>query len=277
MNSQTWAAPDRARLPFIEAPWSDQLSLFAGTTTRAGGCSEPPFDDGSGGPGLNLAHHVGDEATAVAANRALLSRLLPTPAFWLNQIHGTDVIDASGWPAVVSEPAGAPPNADAAVTRTPGQVLAIMTADCLPVLLVDRDAGVIGAAHAGWRGLAAGVLTNTMAAMEELGASSGSIDAWIGPAIGPTAFEVGAEVPAAFAESASFRNVESGDFFRKKVDRAGKWLGDLPGLAAAQMLSAGIGTVTGGEHCTVRDARFYSYRRDGQTGRMVSLIHLGRA
>lgn len=274
MNSRTTGAPDRFRLPFIAAPWSGEQGLFAATTTRVGGCSESPFDNGRGGRGLNLALHVGDQVAAVAANRSLLSDLLPAPAFWLNQIHGTDVIDATGLPTAIAGPAGQPPTADAAVSKTPGQVLAIMTADCLPVLLVDRNAGVIGAAHAGWRGLAAGILTNTVTAMELLGASPGSIDAWIGPAIGQTAFEVGTEVPAAFTASAVFRKIETNDFFRKMADRPGKWLGDLPGLAKAQMMSVGVATVTGGRHCTVSDGRFYSYRRDGQTGRMVSLICL---
>lgn len=265
LNSRTKVVPERGGLGLVEAPWSGQEGLFAGTTTRAGGCSEFPFDDGCGGPGLNLAHHVGDETPKVQANHLRLLRLLPAPALWLNQVHGADV-------AEVVEGGEVSPTADAAVTEMPGQVLAIMTADCLPVLLVDRKAGVVGAAHAGWRGLAAGVLTNTITAMERLGASPGSIDAWIGPAIGKTAFEVGAEVPAAFAESKAFTRVESMDFFQKMAGHPGKWLGDLPGLASAQMVSAGLATVTGGEHCTVNDARFYSYRRDGRTGRMVSLI-----
>ncbi|HEY5800319.1 MAG TPA: peptidoglycan editing factor PgeF [Burkholderiaceae bacterium] len=244
-----WLIPDWPAAP---------RNVRAVVTTRAGGVSRPPYDDGQGGGGFNPANHVGDDPSDVARNRALLAAMLPGEPLWLEQVHGIQVCDA-----------GAPrePNlilqADASVTDRADVVCAIMTADCLPVLLSDRDGKVVAAAHAGWRGLAGGVLEATVAAMNAKGASE--IVAWLGPAIGPGSFEVGAEVRNAFAHlgghAAYF--TEAGE---------GKFLADIYGLARAVLAGQGVLDVAGGGLCTVRDPRFYSYRRDRITGRMAALI-----
>lgn len=247
-------------LPAVALAWP---GLPAGvgmvSTMRQGGVSRPPYDDGAGGGGLNLATHVGDAAEAVACNRALLRAQLPAEPAWLTQVHGNRVLDAA---RVLDAP-----EADASITDRPGVVCAIMTADCLPVLLADADARVVGAAHAGWRGLAAGVLENTVAAMRAAGA--GRILAWLGPAIGPRAFEVGEEVHAAFAHLGP----PAGAAFRAVDGAAGKYLADLPMLASLVLADMGVTDVAGGTACTFTDAdRFYSFRRDRLTGRMASLI-----
>lgn len=229
------------------------------STTRSGGVSGKPYDDGEGGGGLNLGTHVGDLPEAVAKNRALLRAQLPAEPAWLTQVHGTRVLDA----ATVHEA----PEADASITTRPGVVCTIMTADCMPVLLADAGGRVVGAAHAGWRGLAAGVLENTVAAMRDAGATE--ILAWLGPGIGPGAFEVGAEVRDAFchlrpASASAFKPIDA---------QPGKFLADLPALARIALSRVGVSKVAGGADCTVSDARrFYSYRRDRITGRMASLI-----
>lgn len=231
-----WPAPSRVR---------------ALVTTRAGGVSKGPYAS------MNPADHVGDDPAAVAENRARLRRLLPAEPFWLEQVHGS---------AVCRWEAGGPRRADACVSRTPGAVCAVLTADCLPVLLTDQAGTVVAAAHAGWRGLCAGVLERTLAAM---GTDPGRILAWLGPAIGPAAFQVGDEVRAAFlavdcATHAAFR-----------PDVPGKWRADLYALARLALGRAGVHAVYGGGFCTYADpARFFSYRRDGVTGRMASLIWL---
>ncbi|MFK7963318.1 MAG: peptidoglycan editing factor PgeF [Burkholderiaceae bacterium] len=270
---------DQIGLSLIHAPWSGAGGVYAATTTRAGGNSQPPFDDGLGSGGLNLADHVGDEAGAVSSNRAHLAKLLPGPVMWLNQVHGIEVLclpktSQREHQELVTTANGAEdaPTADAAATNQPGRVLTIMTADCLPVLLCDPDAGVVGAAHAGWRGLAAGVLPATILAMRELGARAGAIKAWIGPAIGAQAFEVGTEVLSAFRSSPSFSGIEVAQYFQPKPGRDAKLLGDLPGLAIAQLCAAGLTSMSAAPHCTVEDAGLFSYRRDGQTGRMASFI-----
>ncbi len=247
-------------LPMLPMPWPGLPErVGALSTTRQGGVSQPPYDDGAGGGGLNLATHVGDLPDAVAENRALLRSHLPAEPAWLTQVHGTRVLDA----ATVSNA----PEADASITNQPGVVCAIMTADCLPVLLADADGRVVGAAHAGWRGLAAGVLQATVAAMRDAGA--GRLLAWLGPAIGPDAFEVGDDVRAAFAHLGP----ESAQAFRPVANATGKYLADLPMLARLALAEAGVSSVAGGSDCTVSDpARFYSFRRDRVTGRMASLI-----
>lgn len=233
-------------------------NVGAMSTTRHGGSSVAPYDDGAGGGGLNLGTHVGDDPQAVARNRSLLRSLLPAEPAWLTQVHGTRVLDA----ATVS---GAP-EADASIATRPGVVCAIMTADCMPVLLADAQGRVVGAAHAGWRGLAAGVLENTVAAMRDAGA--GDILAWLGPGIGPQAFEVGGDVRDAFAHLGE----ASGAAFAHAA-QTGKFLADLPLLARLALARAGVSQVAGGTDCTLSDARrFYSYRRDRVTGRMASLI-----
>jgi YfiH family protein len=198
---------------------------------------------------------------------------LPSPPMWLDQVHGADVVDidahathARALPQADSDatPARALPRADAAVTRVPGVVLAVRVADCLPVLLCDRSGTTIGVAHAGWRGLAAGVIENTVAAMAR---EPAGIAAWLGPAIGPSAFEVGSEVRDVFVAA-------DADAARAFVPgRTGKWLADLHALARRRLARAGVEHVSGMRACTFSDARrFFSYRRDGATGRMGAFI-----
>lgn len=231
--------------------WPVPARVRALITTRAGGTSVGPYAS------LNLADHVGDDPAAVRANRARLRALLPAEPVWLEQVHGTDVLCVE---------TGGARRADAAVSRTPGTVCAVLTADCLPVLLADRAGTVVAAAHAGWRGLCAGVLERTVAAMDT---DPGQLLAWLGPAIGPEAFQVGDEVRAAFlavdaAAAAAFR-----------PDGPGKWRADLYALARQRLARAGVQARYGGGLCTFSDpGRFFSYRRDGTTGRMASLIWL---
>jgi YfiH family protein len=249
-----WIVPD----------WTVPASVQALSTTRSGGVSLPPYDDGNGGGGMNLGLHVGDQPGHVLQNRARLQDHLGPGAepTWLLQVHGAEVVMAAGGQPEV-------PRADASIAAAAGAVCAILTADCLPVLFCDSRGTVVGAAHGGWRGLAAGVLGNTVAAMREQGAQD--IIAWLGPAIGPTRFEVGEEVVRAFGEidpglQAAFTPVPA---------KAGKYLADIYRLARLRLSAIGVDRVSGGGFCTVDDSRrFYSYRRDGVTGRMASLIWL---
>lgn len=240
--------------------WPAPAAIGALTTLRAGGYSPVPYDDGLGGGGLNLGAHVADDPLLVARNRALLRRVLPQEPAWLSQVHGVTVLDAAALPAE--------PEADACISTTPGAVCVMMTADCLPVLFCDRAGSVVGAAHAGWRGLAAGVLERTVAAMRERGAVD--LLAWLGPAIGPDRFEVGGEVREAFVT----RQAEADAAFRAYPGRPGKYLADIYQLARQRLAAVGVHDVSGGGLCTVADHRFYSYRRDRTTGRMASLIWL---
>jgi polyphenol oxidase len=210
---------------------------------------------------LNLAAHVGDDAAAVATNRARLTAALALPAepLWLRQVHGTAV--------VVHDGSHTGPEADAAVTFERGRVLAVLTADCLAVVIASSDGGRLGIAHAGWRGLAAGVLEATVQA---LGAPRGDLLAWFGPAIGPAAFEVGAEVRAAFMAG----DPQAADAFR--ANARGRWQADLYRLAHARLARLGVRSVSGGGACTFSDAaRFYSFRRSAMTGRSATLAWLG--
>jgi polyphenol oxidase len=230
--------------------WPAPPSVAAASTTRRGGVSTAPFDS------LNLADHVGDDPAAVAANRDAVARALSLPAepLWLRQVHGNTVADAAD-----SAPA---PEADAAVAFGAGAVCAVMTADCLPVLFCHERGDRVGAAHAGWRGLSAGVLEATV---DALGGGEGLM-AWLGPAIGPSAFQVGGEVREAFLE----QDAEAAVAFRPDGDR---WLADLYMLSRRRLAACGVTTVCGGGFCTFSDvARFFSYRRDGRTGRMASLV-----
>lgn len=240
--------------------WNAPANVGALVTLRAGGTSPAPYDDGQGGGGLNLGTHVGDDPALVAANRARLRRLLPQEPAWLSQVHSPDVVDA----AEVS----AKTQADASFSTKPGTVCVMMTADCLPVLFSDREGKIVGAAHAGWRGLAEGVLENTVTAMQARGAKD--VLAWMGPAIGPEQFEVGAEVREAFMA----KNPDAEAAFRAYEGRPGKYLADIYLLARQRLQRAGVTDITGGGLCTVTDPRFYSYRRDKTTGRMASLIWL---
>ncbi len=240
--------------------WAAPANIGALTTLRAGGFSPAPYGDGQGGGGLNLGTHVDDDPALVARNRALLCRLLPSEPAWLTQVHGVAVLDAAALPDQ--------PTADACISSTPGAVCVMMTADCLPVLFCDRAGTVVGAAHAGWRGLAGGVLEATVAAMRARGAQD--IIAWLGPAIGPEQFEVGAEVREAFlAQQAAAQHA-----FRAYPGRPGKYLADIYQLARQRLASMDVHDVSGGGLCTVSDPRFYSYRRDKTTGRMGSLVWL---
>ncbi|MCH8551140.1 MAG: peptidoglycan editing factor PgeF [Natronospirillum sp.] len=242
--------------PSIQVPdWPDQPeSVQVAVTLREGGVSRPPWNS------LNMGVHVGDDPQAVAANRQrVMSRLsLPSEPVWLNQMHGTQVacIETPGQP-VQGE-------ADAAYTRCAGVPLCILTADCLPVLITDRDGQEVGAAHAGWRSLCHGVLENLL---QQFSASPQHLLAWLGPAIGPQQFEVGPEVKAAFVEQAA--EAESA-FTPGDGDR---WLADIYQLARQRLARAGVTRVAGGGFCTVTErAQYFSYRRDGQTGRMAALI-----
>jgi len=225
-------------------------------STRSGGVSQPPFDS------MNLGDHVGDAALAVEANRARLDAMLPAAPCWLRQIHGTDVHDAD-----TGEPQHA---ADAAVTREPCRVLAILTADCLPVVIADQAGRALGVAHAGWRGLAAGVLERTVDAVRHRAGGQGLLHAWIGPAIGPTAFEVGADVLQAFGGITG----PAAQAFAARPGIAGKWWCNLPKLAEQRMRAAGVSAIEHSGLCTASDVRFYSYRKQGSTGRFATLAWL---
>ena len=251
---------------WLDAP-ANVGALFG---TRRGGASSGPYDDGAGGGGLNLGLHVGDDARAVQHNRDGVRAVLPGAPAWLSQVHGVAVVDAA------SVGPGQPvPVADASIATLPGVVCAVLTADCLPVLFADLAGKVVGAAHAGWRGLAAGVLGETVAAMRAAGA--GELTAWLGPAIGPAHFEVGVDVLDTFLAGAR-NGVELAQVraaFAPFAGRPGKFLADMNALARCLLARDGVTRVWGGTHCTVTErARFYSYRRDGVTGRQASLVWL---
>jgi hypothetical protein len=234
--------------------WPAPARVRATSTTRQGGVSAPPYNS------LNLAGHVGDNPACVAENRRRLATLLGYPAepAWLEQVHGITVVAA--------ETVRAPVPADAAWTRASGQPCVVMTADCLPVLLCDRAGTVVAAAHGGWRGLAGGVIA---AALARLGVPPSELLAWLGPAIGPKAFEVGEEVRAAFL------NLDAGNADCFEPSPAGRWLADIYGLARCQLRGLGVREIYGGGCCTFSEPeRFFSYRRENRTGRMATLIWL---
>ncbi len=244
--------PTADAIAFIEPDWPVPPRVRAFITTRAGGVSGGPY------AGLNLGDHVGDDPAAVAQNRARLAAHLPASPLWLRQVHGIEVADP-GRDRLGRE-------ADASFTRQPGQVLAVLAADCLPVLLAEESGSAIAIAHAGWRGLAAGVIERSVAA---LGVAPRRLVAYLGPAIGPRAFEVGHDVRDAFLRNDA---AAASAFVPAAPD---KWLADLPALARLRLAKIGTTRVYGGNLCTFGDpARFYSHRRDGVTGRMASLIWL---
>jgi YfiH family protein len=223
-------------------------------TTRLGGVSAAPFAS------LNLADHVNDEVSAVRINRERLQAALGlSPVAWLNQVHGCRVVQAN---------AEMTPEADAQWTTAVGQPIAVLTADCLPVVLFSHDAACVGVAHAGWRGLAAGVL---LALITEMPASASQLSAWLGPAIGPATYEVGPEVREAFITRMGRACYAC---FSPSVARAGHWLADLFSLARLALENAGVGVITGGEICSHTETdRFFSHRRDGPlTGRFATLV-----
>jgi hypothetical protein len=254
-------------LPMLEAGRPLPDAVCARVTLRAGGVSQGAWGIAGGRPGgLNLGARCGDDPHTVIENRRRLAALLPEEPCWLDQVHGVAVHRATE--AVSPRAAGTEPRADAAVTHIPGRVLAILTADCLPVLLADRSGQRIGAAHAGWRGLAAGVIEQTVAALRELPGGDDSLVAWLGPAIGPEAFEVGDEVLEAFAA----QDAGARACFRPR-EVPGKWFADLYALARRRLAASGVSEVGGGGLCTVTEPeRFYSHRRDRISGRMASLI-----
>ncbi len=242
----------------IRPDWPAPDNVLALTTTRQGGVSRGPWAS------LNLADHVGDDLLAVQENRRFLRRSLHLPGepLWLKQVHGDGVVEAEG---DATAQAGSP-EGDASVVRTTGQVSAVLTADCLPVLFCERAGRCVAATHAGWRGLEAGVLERTVQVMA---VDPGELLAWLGPAIGPQVFEVGDEVRAAFTA----RHAQAADAFIPSSP--GHWLADLYQLARIRLAGVGVQAVYGGDRCTFTEAEsFYSYRRDGVTGRMATLIWL---
>ncbi len=245
--------------------WPDlPASVGAVATGRDGGVSRGPYDDGKGGGGLNLGLHCGDDPEAVRVNRERLQAWLPGRPAWIAQVHGADVVDART--VGLDQPVR---TGDASVATEAGLVCAVMTADCLPVLFADLQGKVVAAAHAGWRGLAAGVLGETVRAMRAAGA--GELTAWLGPAIGPTAFEVGEDVRDAFV--AALPGPATLAAFAPKFDQPAKFLADMGVLARLMLARDGITRIHGGRLCTATaPERFYSYRRDHVTGRQASLI-----
>ena len=237
--------------PFLRADWPAPPGVHALTTLRHGlGISQPPFD------AFNLGARCGDAPEAVEENRRQLAAALALPSTprWLRQVHGV---------AVAVEPDDNEPEADAAITSTPGTVLAILTADCLPVVFAAKDGSEIAAAHAGWRGLCAGVLEATVAAMHT---PPQRLMAWLGPAAGPRAYEIGEDVFDAFTA----RDGRARMAFLPT--RPGHWKVDLYTLARQRLLDAGVFDVHGGDLCTITDpARFFSHRRDGRSGRIATL------
>ena len=240
MKSQGWIVPD----------WPAPARVRALISTRAGGVSRGAY------AGLNLGMNSGDAVKDVAHNRASLRQRLPAEPLWLRQVHGTTVVEAGAFEGE--------PDADAALARAPGRVCAVLTADCLPLLLCDEAGTTVAAVHAGWRGLCAGVIEQTLRAMNR---PPQTLLAYLGPAIGPAAFEVGAEVRAAFIAA----DAQAEAAFAP--GKPGKFYADLYALARQRLARAGVTRNYGGGYCTYNEReRFYSYRRDGATGRMASLI-----
>ena len=273
--------PDLTQADILQPEWRVSSRVRALVTTRNGGVSEPPFGrwrDGIDSPGgLNLGLRAGDDPVAVLANRARLKQFagIQQPA-WLQQIHGADVVNADDVLAHQREN-DAPTLADASVSNVPGTVCVVMIADCMPVLLCDPNGRAVGAAHAGWRGLAAGVVEKTAQRVAQLATVDTTVlHAWLGPSIGPAAFEVGVDVREAFMNEATAdeRDVTA-QAFVAHPDTPGKYLADLPALARVRLRRIGVTRIVGGEYCTVTEReRFFSYRRDRDTGRMAALIWL---
>ncbi len=243
----------------LKMEWDLPPGVRAAFTTRLGGMSVAPWDS------FNLATHVDDNPEHVAANRARLRDLLGlgSEPFWLNQVHGVEVA------GLAAKLASAAPDADASVTSRPGMACVVMVADCLPVLFTTLDGSRVGAAHAGWRGLASGVLEQTVRA---IGVPGNQLRAWLGPCISSEHFEVGDEVREEFARK--FASAHS--YFERNA--RGRWQADLIGLARHCLETSGVVDVSGGKWCTYRDReRFYSHRRDGKCGRNAALVWLAAA
>ena len=248
---------------WIVPGWPVAARVRAFVTTRAGGVSLPPYD------GCNLGTRCGDDAAAVSANRAQLRACLPDEPAWLRQVHGARAVDA-GLAGALAGGAGAEADADASYTRAAGVVCAVLVADCMPVLLANRAGTAVAVAHAGWRGMSSGVIE---AALAEMDVPTGDVVAWLGPAIGPAHFEVGDDVLAAFTQSEAAA-VAAAAAFKPYPGRPGKWLCDLYALARHRLAALGVRAVYGGGYCTVSEQRFFSYRRDKNTGRMGAFIWL---
>lgn len=234
---------------WLRPDWPAPASVRACVTTREGGVSRPPFDN------FNLGDHVEDDPAAVASNRQRLEDMIGSRPAWMSQVHSTLAVRAD--PQALLQ-------ADANWTDQPGIACCVLTADCLPVLFCDRAGTRVAAAHAGWRGLAAGILEATVTALD---VAPGKVLAWLGPAIGPDAFEVGAEVREAFVTV----HAQSTSAFRPSTN-PGRYMADLYELARIRLAAAGVTAVYGGGYCTVSDPRFYSYRRTPRTGRFASLV-----
>jgi hypothetical protein len=236
---------------WLTPQWPAPARVKACVTTRSGGVSVAPFDS------CNLGEHVADDPQAVLKNRQRLVSLLGCKPAWLQQVHGVAVVEAN--PALVLE-------ADASWTSKSGVACTVMTADCLPVLFCDRAGSRVAAAHAGWRGLAAGVLEATL---DQLAVPADQVLVWLGPAIGPQAFEVGAEVREAFVA----QHAQAAAAFLPSIN-PGKFIADIYQLARIRLAARGVTAVYGGDFCTFSDPRFFSYRRSAQTGRFAALIWL---
>lgn len=230
--------------------WPAPANVRAFITTRAGGASGGVYS------ALNLGLRTGDDPAAVGANRVRLRAALPAEPKWLRQVHGCTVVEADTLAEI--------PDADAAIARAANTVCAVQVADCIPVLLADRSGAAVAVAHAGWRGLAGGVLERTV---ESMASEPGALVAYLGPGIGPDAFEVGADVREAFLAG----NPQAEAAFRPRGGE--KWMADLFLLARQRLARCGVTRIHGGDLCTHSDPRrFYSYRRDGETGRMAAVI-----
>ena len=240
-----------AEMSGFEADWSAPRSVRTWVTTRSGGVSHPPYDS------LNLATHVGDSLEHVLRNREMLQKIpLPSQPYWLNQVHGREIVSL---PVTASEPV----TADGSWTREPGVVCAVMTADCLPVLLTNQRGDAVAALHAGWRGLAAGILEQGA----QMVGNGDELMAWIGPAIGQLNYEVGEEVREVFCRD----HPPSEAMFLPSEN--GRWLASMSGLARQRLESAGVTEIYGGRWDTYADSdQFFSYRRDGVSGRFATLI-----
>jgi len=242
MSSDAWIVPD----------WPAPPTIKAASTLRVGGLSSGVFNS------FNLGDHVGDDPVHVSANRQRLSQGLglTMEPLWLSQVHGLDVVDARSWRPGIQ--------ADACVSIDRNRPCVVLTADCLPVLFCDQDGGCVAAAHAGWRGLVSGILEHTVLA---LGVPAQRLMAWLGPAIGQSAFEVGEEVRQASIQA------DPGSAEHFSANHRGRWQADLYGLARRRLAPTGVTQVYGGGYCTASEPqRYFSYRRDGQCGRMASLV-----
>ncbi|WP_039374031.1 peptidoglycan editing factor PgeF [Pandoraea fibrosis] len=268
----TSSPPEQDAMPadWIVPDWPAPTNVRAVFTTRAGGVSQGPQAT------FNLGYKADDDPGAVRTNRALLAARTGVPSAWVAQVHGPRVVDAQA--ALDAVNAGDPLQADASVTSAAALASTVMVADCLPVLLCDAQGRAVGAAHAGWRGLCAGVIEQTVQALRARlpqGGADAQVIAWLGPCIGPQTFEVGPEVREAFLAAATpeERDATSAAFVPHGDAVVGKSLADLCALARLRLAREGVTSVSGGQWCTVSDpARFYSYRRDRTTGRMAALV-----